>query len=143
MTVVHGRACILKPPPLNRLYAQKKKNKRLITSAVVKVKKFIDEYPGHGMSTAALADQYHLSRNTLQEVFKEKYHISIGQYKLNARLKEAQRLLKEGQSIKEVSFNLHYSSPSSFSNAFRNYYNISASEWLQEARYNANKQGKI
>jgi AraC family transcriptional regulator len=119
-----------------------KKLNRGATAAVKAIKKFIDTHPANGISTAALAREHNISRNVLQEVFKEKFEVPIGQYKLNARMEEALRLIKSGYSIKEVSFKMNYSSPSSFSNAFRNYYDISALEWVHNMKSNTNKQGK-
>jgi AraC-like DNA-binding protein len=118
--------------------------KKSISSIVTGIKKLIDQNPTNGISTAALAANAGLSRNVLQEVFKAKYGTSIGQYKLQVRMAEAKHQLKSGKAIKEISIVLHYSSPSSFSNAFRNFYQLSPTEWLEQVRHhNANKQGKI
>jgi AraC-like DNA-binding protein len=113
---------------------------RSVQVAAMQIKKYLDGHPYTQLSTAALARQYHLSRNALQDFFKEKYKQPIGQYKLKLRLGEAQRLLRMGKSVKEVSILLRYASPSSFSNAFKNYYDISATEWLNEVEGNSNKQ---
>jgi AraC-like DNA-binding protein len=110
----------------------KKETNRGLKVAVIQIKKFLDGHPHINLSTAALARQYGVSRNALQAYFKQRYKKYIGEYKLKVRLTEAQRLLRQGRSIKEVSIMLRYASPSSFSNAFKNYYNISASEWLND-----------
>jgi len=52
----------------------------------------------------------------------------------------ATKYLQDGKSIKEISIILRYSSPSSFSNAFRKQFNASPSEWLKANKTNANKQ---
>ncbi|HEX6432109.1 MAG TPA: AraC family transcriptional regulator [Niastella sp.] len=111
-----------------------KKYKKAVTSAVTVIKKEIDQDPGNGVKTAALAVKMGISRNVLQEVFKAKYGTSIGQYKLQLRMRQAKQQLKSGKSIKEVSIILRYSSPSSFSNAFKNFYQASPTEWLQDGR---------
>lgn len=108
--------------------------KKFISSAVTGIKKQIDQNPINGIGTAALASKAGISRNVLQEVFKAKYGTSIGQYKLSLRMREAKQQLKSGKSIKEISIMLQYSSPSSFSNAFRNFYEESPTEWLQARR---------
>jgi AraC-like DNA-binding protein len=108
--------------------------RKFISSAVTGIKKQIDQNPINGVKTAALASKAGISRNVLQEVFKEKYGTSIGQYKLQLRMREAKHQLKSGKSIKEVSIILQYSSPSSFSNAFSNFYEESPSEWLLARR---------
>jgi AraC-like DNA-binding protein len=118
--------------------------RRSISSIVTAIKKQIDQNPMNGISTAALAGHAGISRNVLQELFKAKYGTSIGQYKLQVRMAEAKHQLKSGKSIKVVSIMLHYASPSSFSNAFSNFYQLSPTEWLQQIRHhNANKQGKV
>jgi AraC-like DNA-binding protein len=55
----------------------------------------------------------------------------IGDYKLQLRMHEAKRLLMKGKSIKATSFELHYAGPSAFTNAFRNYFGLTPSEWLK------------
>lgn len=121
----------------------KKGSKRSVQLAANQIKKYLDSHPGTTISTAALARQYGVSRNTLQEFFKDNFKQPIGQYKLNLRLTEAKKLLKAGKSIKEVTIILQYASPSSFSNAFRNYYHISAREWLQEVKLKGSKQSDL
>jgi AraC-like DNA-binding protein len=56
--------------------------------------------------------------------------MEIGQYKLKARMHFAQQLLRKGVSAKEVAMQLDYASASAFSNAFKKYFNLSPSEWL-------------
>lgn len=104
----------------------------------MEIKQWLDENAGSPINTAFLAREYGVSRNALQIFFKQKYKKPIGQYKLDLRLKAAKDMLKSGKAIKEVSILLNYSSPSSFSNAFRNYYNISARLWIK----NWNKRNK-
>jgi AraC-like DNA-binding protein len=100
--------------------------------AASQIKKYLDGHPYSTLSTAALASQYNVSRNKLQSFFKERYKYYMGEYKLKLRMAEAKRLLKQGRSMKEVAITLRYASPSSFSNAFKSYYNESATKWLDE-----------
>jgi AraC-like DNA-binding protein len=104
--------------------------KKGIVDAVKGIKKSVDDNPYNGISTTTLASDAGISRNVLQEVFKARYGTSIGQYKLRLRMMEAQRLLGKGKSVKETALILRYSSISSFNNAFRNYYDLSPSEWI-------------
>jgi AraC-like DNA-binding protein len=110
----------------------KKETNRGLRVAVIQIKRYLDGHPYINLSTAVLASQYGVNRNALQAFFKQRYKQHLGEYKLKIRLTEAQRLLKQGRSIKEVSIMLRYASPSSFSNAFKNYYDISASEWVND-----------
>ena len=111
-----------------------KQFKKGIVDAVKGVKKAIEANPYNGIKTAALASEAGISRNVLQEVFKARYGTSIGQYKLKLRMMEAKYLLDTGKSIKEIAIILQYSSPSSFTNGFRNYYGSSPSEWLSSRK---------
>lgn len=112
----------------------KKEVRKSISSAVTGVKKQIDQNPTNGNKTAYLAGIAGVSRNVLQEAFKAKYGTSIGAYKLQTRMSKAKQQLRSGKSIKEIAITLEYSSPSSFSNAFKNYFQLSPTEWLQERR---------
>jgi AraC-like DNA-binding protein len=120
----------------------KKEFKPEVVAVVVQIKKYIDDHPGTGISTVKLARDNDISRNALHTIFKYKFHKPIGRYKLQKRMQEGRRLLKSGWSIKEVSFKLNYASPSSFCDAFRNFYKLNPSDWLQKQKYNANKQRK-
>lgn len=104
---------------------------KALTTTVKQIKKRIDVNPINGHNTAILASDAGISRNVLQEVFKAQYGTSIGQYKLQLRMAAAKKQLTSGKSIKEVSIILQYSSPSSFCNAFRNFFEVSPTEWLQ------------
>ena len=121
----------------------KKAAKRNIQIAAYHIKRHLDAHPGTPVNTAELARDYGVSRSALEKFFKGKYKQPIGQYKLGLRLKYAQDLLRAGHSIKEVTIMLQYSSPSSFSNAFRNFFDISAKQWLHEIKYNGNTQGNV
>jgi AraC-like DNA-binding protein len=111
---------------------KKKEVDRTLKVAASQIKKYLDGHPNSTLSTAALADQYHVNRNALQSFFKERYKFHMGEYKLRLRMAEAKRLLKQGRSMKEVAITLRYASPSSFSNAFKSYYSESATKWLEE-----------
>jgi len=108
--------------------------KKEIMDAVKRVKKAIDDNPTIGTSTATLASVAGISRNVLQDVFKYRYGAPIGQYRLRMRMAHAKYLLTTGLPVKEVSVQLQYSSLSSFTNAFRNYYGQSPSEWKSRRR---------
>jgi len=105
-----------------------------IMDAVKEVKKAIDKNPSKGISTATLADEAGISRNLLQDVFKYRYGMPIGQYRLRMRMAHAKYLLSTGLPVKEVTISLNYSSKSAFTNAFRSYYGQSPSEWKLRRR---------
>ena len=105
-----------------------------ILNVAKRVKKLIDDDPTNRISTATLASEAGISRNVLQIVFKYRYGAPIGRYRLRMRMAHAKFLLTSGKSIKEIAITLHYSSISSFNNAFRNFYGQSPSEWRARRR---------
>ena len=120
---------------LNSGMARDKKYYRTdLLNVAKRVKKLIDDDPTNRISTAELASDAGISRNALQIVFKSRYGASIGRYKLRMRMAHAKYLLSLGNSIKEVAITLHYSSISSFNNAFRTFYGQSPSEWKARRR---------
>lgn len=95
-----------------------RKFSRYVVVAVETVKSHIDQHPSRGESAARLASRVQVSRNVLQQVFKWRYGIDIGHYKLQLRIRHAQELLQNGHAIKEAAIMLKYSSPSAFCSAF-------------------------
>jgi two-component system, response regulator YesN len=115
----------LKPYPMTSV----KKFSRHVVLAVEAVKTHIDQHPSNGESAALLASRVQISRNVLQEVFKWRYGVDIGQYKLQLRMRHAQELLQNGHAIKEVAIILKYSSASAFCSAFKNYTGQTPARW--------------
>jgi len=108
--------------------AQKKYQTHVLV-AVKTVKELINQNPANGVSSTALANGAGLSRRILHQAFKDEFGIKIGAYKLKCRMMLAQKLLLMGSSVKEVALQLHYASISSFSDAFKNYFGFSPTEW--------------
>ena len=94
------------------------------------VKKYIDTNPCQALSNRRLASSAGICRNILQDVFKYQYGADIGTYKLKVRMQEAKHLLRCGYSIKYIAIELHYSSSSAFTNAFKNHFNVTPTEWM-------------
>jgi two-component system response regulator YesN len=103
---------------------------RHVIIAVNTIKAHIDNHPRNGESAASLAAQAGISRNTLQEAFKDQYGTDIREYKLRLRMEFARQQLKEGRSIKEIQLALNYSSPSTFTKAFKKFYDLTPTEWV-------------
>jgi AraC family transcriptional regulator len=68
---------------------------------------------------AELAQLCKLSVRQLTRGFRRSRGCSIGEHVAQSRLKNAQRLLATGQSVKAIAYSLGFASPSSFSYAFR------------------------
>jgi AraC family transcriptional regulator len=76
-----------------------------------------------------LADLCHLSVRQLSRAFRISRGCSIGQYVEQSRVENAKRLLMAGQSIKTIAHSMGFSSPSSFSYAFRRITGTSPAEY--------------
>jgi AraC-like DNA-binding protein len=111
----------------------KKQINPIISRVVPEVKKVFDKnYAAESIDT--LASSFSISRNALQDAFKRECGIGIREYKLKQRMEVARQKLKEGKGIKEIAFTLRYGTISAFSRAFKNYYNISPTAWLNAGR---------
>ena len=84
---------------------------------------------GKAPSLAELADVCNLSVRQLSRAFRISRGCSIGHYVEEVRIENAKRLLIGGQSIKSVAYSMGFSSPSSFSYAFRRTTGVSPAEY--------------
>ena len=77
-----------------------------------------------------LADRYGISKTTLKNCFKEVYGKPIFKWRKEYRLDCACRLIEDDQlTISEISKKVGYSSPSKFSQAFKEYVGCTPSEY--------------
>ena len=77
-----------------------------------------------------LANKYGVGKTTLKNCFKEVYGKPIFKWRKEYRLDCACLLIEEGQmTISEISKNVGYSSPSKFSQAFKEYVGFTPSEY--------------
>jgi AraC family transcriptional regulator len=78
-----------------------------------------------------LAELCNISIRQLTRGFKVSRGCSIGDYMEQRRMEAAKRLLVDGESVKTIAFNMGFSSPSSFTFAFRRAVGISPSQFRQ------------
>lgn len=78
-----------------------------------------------------LANICNISMRQLTRGFRVSRGCSIGDYIEQRRMEAAKRLLMKGQSVKEISFQMGFASPSSFTFAFRRAIGISPSQFRQ------------
>ena len=77
-----------------------------------------------------LSDRYGVSKTTLKNCFKEVYGKPIFKWRKEYRLDYACRLIEEGElNISEISKKVGYSSPSKFSQAFKEHVGYTPSEY--------------
>ncbi len=85
----------------------------------------------HAPSLKELATICNMSVRQLTRGFRVSRGCSIGDYIEQRRMEAAKRLLMKGQSVKEIAFSLGFSSPSSFTFAFRRAVGISPTHFRQ------------
>jgi AraC-like DNA-binding protein len=111
----------------------KKQVKPILLKVVPEVKNVFEKnYAADSVDTIAI--NYSISRNTLQDAFKQECGVGIREYKLKQRMEAARKMLNEGKGIKEIAFTLKYGTISAFSRAFKKYYKITPTECINEVR---------
>lgn len=98
-----------------------------------KLSNIIDEHLDNTeLSVDVLCKEIGLSRTHLNRKMKELTGDSPASYIRQIRLRKSTQLLKEGNlTISEIAFKVGFSSPSYFSQAFRDYYGVTPKEYLQ------------
>jgi AraC-like DNA-binding protein len=108
---------------------QKNKHfKRHVIAAIDSIKEEIDTTQSYFDTTITMAEKYSVSRNVLQAAFKQRYGISIRDYKLQLRMEQSRILLEQGKDPKQVYLELNYATQSGFTSAFKKYFGITPSE---------------
>lgn len=83
-----------------------------------------------GLSISSIAQKLNVNRSYLTTLFKKYYHISPKDYLLQTRMKRAKQLLENTEEpIKVISYSVGYQDPLYFSKAFKEFYNISPSQF--------------
>jgi len=101
-----------------------------VLQAVGAYKKNLDDHRGAiGDNAQKLSEKYGITRNTLQQAFKKQYGLTIRDYKLKKRMERSKRMLKAGKDIKEITYQLHYTTVRAFLYAFKRHYGITPSQY--------------
>jgi AraC-like DNA-binding protein len=75
--------------------------------------------------------KYHIPESTLSQAFKQLFHKSISQYRLELCMHYAKTLIEQGWQVKAVTLMMGYTTTGSFSRAFRKIYFCSPGKWAQ------------
>jgi AraC family transcriptional regulator len=82
------------------------------------------------LSVSQVAEEVGLSASRFEHILKEVTGRTFRQHKQDIRIREAKRLLQDWHlSLKQIAYLAGYSSPSSFSRAFRNSLSRSPSQY--------------
>ncbi len=109
--------------------AASQKNKRR-SDKIKEIVRFMEEnYQNPGMGLGMVSSQFKLSEGYLSAFFKEELKVNFGDYLEKIRIKEACRLLKEGELIAHIAERTGYNSVQSFRRAFKRVMGVSPSEY--------------
>jgi len=107
-----------------------KSNNNVLIERVMKV--INDNLDNSELNVEMLSKQVGLSRVQLYRKLKEITGLSAGEYIRNIRLKQAAKLLKEKKiNISQVSYMVGFNSQSHFTTAFKNFYGMTPSEYIE------------
>lgn len=115
------------------------KQKQFKLQLVTAVKQVIEE---SNDNVKSLATTFNINRNSIQHAFKSELGVGIRKYKLRQRMELATQMLIEGKEIKAIAFTLNYSKTCTFSRAFKKYYGVVPTEWI-EGLQNASNPSKM
>ncbi|MCR8657134.1 response regulator transcription factor [Paenibacillus endoradicis] len=94
------------------------------------IKKYIDQYYYEDIKVTMFAEKYYLSREYLMKLFKQQYGCGIHEYVQSVRMEKAKVLLEDANlKIQDISEMLGYKDKNYFSKAFRNYFEMTPSEY--------------
>ncbi|QDA27109.1 response regulator transcription factor [Paenibacillus polymyxa] len=97
---------------------------------ITEIKRYIDRYYFEDIKISFFAETYFLSREYLMKLFKQQFGYGIHEYVQKVRMDKAKELLGDSSlKIQEISDMLGYKDKNYFSKAFRNYYQVSPSEY--------------
>ncbi|MFK4343083.1 MULTISPECIES: response regulator [unclassified Paenibacillus] len=97
---------------------------------ITEIKRHIDRYYFEDIKISFFAETYFLSREYLMKLFKQQFGYGIHEYVQKVRMDKAKELLGDSSlKIQEISDMLGYKDKNYFSKAFRNYYQVSPSEY--------------
>ncbi|MGG1615126.1 response regulator [Paenibacillus sp. NRS-1782] len=97
---------------------------------ITEIKWHIDRYYFEDIKISFFAETYFLSREYLMKLFKQQFGYGIHEYVQKVRMDKAKELLGDSSlKIQEISDMLGYKDKNYFSKAFRNYYQVSPSEY--------------
>lgn len=108
---------------------------RFSNQAVYQALKYIDKNYIKITTIKSIAKELSYSEYYLSHIFTEKMGFTMKEYILRKKLTTATELLETtNMSISDVSDQLHFPSPHSFSRVFRNHMNMSPSEFRRASR---------
>ncbi|MBP3436479.1 MAG: AraC family transcriptional regulator [Clostridia bacterium] len=117
---------------LFRLYAYLFSESKEENRYVKRVEDYIHALYMQSIRVEDIAAGLNLDRRYLSRLFKAQKGVSILEYLISVRMKEAARLLERGATVKEASCLCGYGDVSNFSKMFKRKYGVSPCFWRKE-----------
>ncbi len=96
---------------------------------------YLSEHYADKLSMSVLADQVHMNENYLSKLFKKETGKTITRYMIEVRMEQAKRLLATMRhKVNQVASEVGYASEAHFSTAFKTYYGITPSQYVDSLR---------
>lgn len=103
--------------------------------SVCKIKDYLENNFSDRITLDTLASLVNLERSYLSRLFKKETGVNIFQYLAGIRLKEAQKLLTQGDmSVREVAFKVGIEDPFYFTRMFKKQYGVSPTDYAQRGK---------
>ena len=102
-----------------------KDEQRTTNRHVKTVKDYVKSSYMNDIKVEKIADSLYLNRRYLSRIFKESEGVSIKEFILAVRMKEAKRLLISGKSVADAAILSGYSDQSNFSKTYKRFFGIS------------------
>ena len=98
---------------------------------------FLHEHLKENITISDISEHFYLNPDYLARLFKSHMHISLGRYILLQKISEAERMLRNGNTVSEVQEELGYSSYAYFFKSFKKITGMSPSRY--RGKYNINQ----
>lgn len=107
---------------LHIIHSGEKKQTRVYSERITEIIQYIDDNLFDTLDLEDLADKCNLSVSRFKHLFKEETGIPPAEYIIRKKVEKAQELIeKQEQSIKDIAYDLGFSSPAYFSTVFKQY----------------------
>ena len=97
------------------------------------IKDYVTKNYCDDITVSMFSEKYFVSKEYLSKLFKKKHGCGIYEYALNLRMSRAKELLlDQNMQIQQIAERLGYSNSNYFSKAFKNYYQLSPTEFREK-----------
>lgn len=118
---------------LHTIHAGEKTLNRTYSERITKIIHYINENLFEILDLESLADKCNLSLSRFKHLFKEETGIPPSEYIIRRKIEKAQEMMEEQKfSIKDIAYDLGFSSPAYFSTVFRQYNGYSPTSYIRK-----------